>query len=661
MKPNIVDIITEVNQADKPFPQNKTIHQLFEEQAIKTPDNIALVFEDKQLTYQQLNAKSNQLARYIQNKYKSITNQKLQPDTLIALYLDRSLEMIISILAVLKSGAGYVPISPDFPNDRTQYILDDTKANIVLSQSHLSDKLQDVSQNIHIISTDLEEYKDYSKDNLVSCVQPNNLAYVIYTSGTTGKPKGVMLEHKGVINRIVWMQSIYGLTDKDKVLQKTPYNFDVSVWELLWANWYGATIVIAKLDGHRDCDYLYNLMIKEKVTVSHFVPSMLDVFLNYLSTKELLNYSLQTVICSGEALSNNTCNNFYKLHQNVTLYNLYGPTEASIDVTYTLCEAGKKVTIGKPIYNTKIYILDNNLIPVPIGVPGELYISGVGLARGYLNLTELTKESFIKNLFATTEDINKGYTRIYKTGDLCRWLSSGEIEYIGRNDFQVKLRGFRIELGEIENTIASIDHIQQSCVIVSKESLVAYYVSDIDIDDNTIQNHLADTLPEYMVPNFYMRLESFPLTINGKLDRKALPKMKISKKEYVAPTTASQKMISQIWQEALQQDLIGIEDNFFEQGGSSITAMTVAFLLSKQFNKNIHLKEIFEYPTIKQLDLRIHSIQDSNIIIPKVFGESFALSFAQQRLLFIDLFEGHTNAYHIPLLIQLSKEVDTNA
>ncbi|MBK2345257.1 AMP-binding protein, partial [Francisella tularensis subsp. novicida] len=371
------------------YPQDKAIHQLFEEQVTKTPNNIAVVFEDKQLTYKELNQISNQLARYIKDKYKSITNKDLQPDTLIALYLDRSLEMIISILAVLKTGAAYVPISPEFPIDRTKYILDDTNASILLSQVHLTDKLNQVTQNIEIIATDdSQEFQNYDKHNLSNNLKPNNLAYVIYTSGTTGKPKGVALEHQGIINRIVWMQSVYQLTDKDKIVQKTPYNFDVSVWELLWANWYGATIVIARPDGHKDCDYLYQLINTKGITVIHFVPSMLDVFLNYLSTKETSQSKLKIVFCSGEALKNNTCDTFYKFNKNISLYNLYGPTEASIDVSYSVCERGKKVTIGKPISNTQLYILDNNLLPSPIGVPGELYIGGVGLARGYLNLPE---------------------------------------------------------------------------------------------------------------------------------------------------------------------------------------------------------------------------------------------------------------------------------
>ena len=620
---NINDLIQKVNETQRAFPKGKTIHQLFEDQVVKTPGNIAVVFEDKQLTYKELNEKSNQLARYITAKYKSTTNQELQPDTPIALYLDRSLEMIISILAVLKTGAAYVPISPDFPSDRTKYILEDTNSTILLSQAHLTDKLSEVAQDIEIIATDLQEFQNYSKDNLSTNVQPNNLAYIIYTSGTTGKPKGAALEHKGIINRVVWMQSIYPLTNKDRILQKTPYNFDVSVWELLWANWYGAAIVIAKPEGHKDCDYLYQLINKEKITVIHFVPSMLDVFLNYLSTKESSQSNLQIVFCSGEALKNNTCDTFYKLIPDISLYNLYGPTEASIDVSYSLCEPDKKVTIGKPISNTKLYILDNYLLPTPIGVPGELYIGGAGLARGYLNLPQLTKEKFINNPFATPDDIAKSYTRLYKTGDICKWLANGEIEYIGRNDFQVKLRGFRIELGEIENVISAINNIKQSCVLVKNETLVAYYVANTEIDESVIKNHLAKKLPEYMIPSFYMRLESFPLTINGKLDRIALPNFNISniKQQYLAPTTELQQKMCQIWQEVLKIDKVGITDNFFNIGGNSILSIQAAYKMTQIFDTEISIADIFRYKTIQSL---LNNVSNNEFQLIKYYSNNIS-------------------------------------
>ncbi|APC90769.1 MULTISPECIES: non-ribosomal peptide synthetase [Francisella] len=660
MYSNITDLIQTVNQTQRAFPQNKTIHQLFEEQVAKTPDNIAVVFEDKQLTYKELNQRSNQLARYIKDKYKSITNQELQPDSLIALYLDRSLEMIISILAVLKSGAAYVPISPDFPSDRTKYILEDTNSTILISQAHLINKLKEVAQDVEIIATDSQQFQNYAKDNLNTNVQPNNLAYVIYTSGTTGKPKGVALEHQGIINRIVWMQSIYPLTNKDRILQKTPYNFDVSVWELLWANWYGAAIVIAKPDGHKDCDYLYQLINKEKITVMHFVPSMLDVFLNYLSTKESSQSNLQIVFCSGEALKNNSCDTFYKLNPNISLYNLYGPTEASIDVSYSLCKLGKKVTIGKPLFNTKLYILDKYLKPVPIGIEGELYIGGVGLARGYLNLPQLTKERFIDNPFATPDDIAKGYTRLYKTGDICKWLASGEIEYIGRNDFQVKLRGFRIELGEIENVISAIDNIKQCCALVKDETLVAYYVASTEIDESVIKNHLAKKLPEYMIPSFYMRLESFPLTINGKLDRKALPDFNISniKQKYLAPTTELQQQMCQIWQEVLKIDKVGITDNFFNIGGNSILAITTIMRINKITNKSYQVIDLFKSQTIQQLsNLEVNSNDISNESLNLT---SKKLHHFEKVIFNHQLSSGDNLIYNESFLIDYKKYIDLN-
>ena len=512
---NINDLIQKVNETQRAFPQGKTIHQLFEDQVAKTPDNVAVVFEDKQLTYKELNEKSNQLARYITAKYKSTTNQ-VQPDTPIALYLDRSLEVIISILAVLKIGAAYVPISPDFPSDRTKYILEDTNSTILLSQAHLTDKLSEVVQDIEIIATDLQEFQNYSKDNLSTNVQPNNLAYIIYTSGTTGKPKGVMIEHISVINTISSISNIYSSnnTSKINIGFYASYIFDVSVSEIFATILYGNILHIFNESTRLDSNILSNYLIDKKINYTFLPPVILSIL-----PKDKVYPSLKGIIVAGEPCNLKTAL-FWK--DKVNLYNYYGPTETTIYASGKQINDTKVNNIGKPISNTKLYILDNNLLPTPIGVAGELHIGGAGLARGYLNLPQLTKEKFINNPFATPDDIAKGYTRLYKTGDICKWLANGEIEYIGRNDFQVKLRGFRIELGEIENVILAINNIKQSCVLVNNETLVAYYVADTEIDESVIKNHLAKKLPEYMIPSFYMRLESFPLTINGKLDRRAL-------------------------------------------------------------------------------------------------------------------------------------------
>ena len=661
-------VIYEWNQTDCDYPKEKTIHQLFEEQVIKTPDNIALVFQDQTLTYSELNKKSNQLAHYIRLTYKDTNGNNLKGDTLIALLLDRSIEMIIAILAVLKSGAAYVPISPEFPQQRIDYILKDTKTRILISQSHFKDKLNQLNFNLDIIFAD-KDYLNYPIHNPVSEISSRELAYVIYTSGTTGKPKGVMIEHQGLINRIQWMQSIYPLTEKDRVLHKTPYNFDVSVWELLWANWYGAAIVIAKPEGHKDCNYLYEEIVNKKVTIIHFVPSMLDVFLEFLSFNKKYLQELKTVFCSGEALKPNTVNQFYQFtkNSNIKLYNLYGPTEASIDVSFSLCQANKKVTIGKPIQNTRLYILDENLKPASIGFKGELHIGGAGLARGYLNLPELTQEKFIDNPFATEKDKKLGYTRLYKTGDLCKWLDNGEIEYIGRNDFQVKVRGYRIELGEIESVISEIKDIQQVCVITKQKTLsnqeqqtilIAYYTSDNNsVDNEFIKNYIKAKLPSYMLPNAFLQLDRFPLTINGKLDRKALPEPQFSSKEYIAPLSRLQEQLCNIWQKLLRVKKVGITDNFFELGGNSILAIRASLLISEKLNTFLQVGDIFSFNTVENLSDYINNQLREKIVIPVAKGKLWPLSFAQQRLWFIEQFEQGTNAYHVPWLVSLSNDI----
>ncbi|MDP3562805.1 MAG: amino acid adenylation domain-containing protein, partial [Legionellaceae bacterium] len=420
-------IVIDWNKTEEDYPKDKTIHQLFEEQVKKTPNNIAVVFEDQQLTYKQLNEEANQLARYI---------HKQNPGECVAICMDRSLEMIIAILGILKAGCAYVPIDPNYPQERIDYILADTKASLVLD-NRLKDK----------------PCAQESKENQDAIVRPNDLAYVIYTSGTTGRPKGVMIPHSGIVNRLHWMQQQYPINERDVVLHKTPYHFDVSVWELLWAHQYGAKLVIAKPEGHKESDYLYQLMLNHRVTIAHFVPSMLSVF-----TQAVTEFpsTLRYIFCSGEALSAAQVNATYTMSDSLLkIHNLYGPTEASIDVTAFACERGMDVVcIGKPIQNIKVYVLDPGLAPLPVGTVGELYIGGVGLSLGYLNQPELTKARFIPNPF--------GAGRLYKTGDLVRWLPDGNLEYIGRNDFQVKIRGYRIELGEIEHVLALHPDIKQS-------------------------------------------------------------------------------------------------------------------------------------------------------------------------------------------------------
>ena len=438
---------------------------------------------------------------------------------------------------------------------------------------------------------------------------------MIYTSGSTGRPKGVMIEHRGVINRIHWMQASYGLSEKDSILQKTPFSFDVSVWELLWPILNGGKLVFAKPDGHKDREYLFDIIERFKITKIHFVPSMLKVFIDYVVADDSIPIkikTLQDIFCSGEILSLP----FAQLVLNnlpVALNNLYGPTETSVDSSYFNCAEldnrdFSSVPIGKPIQNTRLYILDNNANPCPIGAPGELHIGGAGLARGYLNQPELTQERFIDNPFAKELDLPES-DRIYKTGDLVRWLPDGNIEYLGRTDFQVKIRGFRIELGEIENTLAKHEAIAQVTVIAKEKDnqkyLVAYYVTvkdQLDPEIDTLRSYLSSSLPDYMVPTAFVKLDAMPLTPNGKINRKALPDpdMSLMGEEYVAPRNELEQQLADIWCDVLKLEHVGMHDNFFSMGGDSIVSIQ---LVSRARNSDIYFspKDLFQNPTIAQL------------------------------------------------------------
>ena len=630
-------IIRVWNTTEKDYPRNKTINRLFEEQVEQRPDSIAVVYENELLTYRELNDGANRLANYL------ISTRSIKPDTLVGLCIDRSEHMLIAILGILKAGGAYVPIDPNYPDDRIEYILRDTKTEIILTNEVHKERIQGISnsgknfgittveavkqQDITILAIDNESLqKDLflqSTTNPQNATNRDNLAYVIYTSGTTGNPKGVMIENKGIVNRINWMNDTYPLNGQDKILQKTPYVFDVSIWELLWPCSYGACVVFSKPEGHKNPSYIIDLMNKERVTITHFVPSMLSVFedeLNRRKSKDIkqenLIQSLRYIFCSGEELNLREVQQCYKLLPHCGIHNLYGPTETSIDVLHYTCSDEKQVYIGTPIANTSVYVLSDNLMPLPIGATGELYIGGVGLARGYLNRADLTAERFIANPFQNEDErrINTN-SRLYKTGDLVRWLFDGNLEYIGRNDSQVKIRGYRIELGEVENVLSEYDCVRQSVVIAKKhididktiannKYLVAYYVSETKLDKEEILNYLQTKLPEYMIPSVFVHLDQLPLTTNGKLDRKALPDPEFTDgKSYVAPRNELEEQICQIWSEILNlpKDKVGINDDFFKLGGNSILAIKLVSKLNKEVYYNISISNIFEYKTVEKL------------------------------------------------------------
>ncbi|CFO52951.1 non-ribosomal peptide synthase [Burkholderia pseudomallei] len=562
------------NATERDYPIEQCIHQLFEAQVDRKPEAIALTFDGQRLGYAELNARANRLAHYLQER-------GVGPDRLVALCAERGIEMVVGLLAILKAGGAYVPLDPSHPPERLRRMLDDTNPVAVLVDDIGADALASFESHVAARSPRVHLSRDIAQWRACSPANPSTpreraarrLAYVIYTSGSSGEPKGVMNEHRGVVNRLWWMQQTYALDERDAVLQKTPFSFDVSVWEFFWPLMSGARLVIAKPEGHKDPAYLSELIDRERVTTLHFVPSMLQAFLEDEGAARGCG-SVKRVMCSGEALPPSLVKRFYRCLPDARLHNLYGPTEAAVDVTAWACDAeegGASVPIGRPIANTRIYVLDGYGQPVPRGVAGELYIGGVQVARGYLNRPELTRERFVDDPFVAGG-------RLYKTGDLARWRTDGSLEYLGRNDFQVKIRGFRIELGEIEAQLAKVAGVRETVVLArdsgspaGEKRLVAYYTGNADVA--ALREQATRHLPAYMVPSAYVRLDAWPLTPNGKLDRRALPAPAddaYARAEYEAPQGAKEEALAAIWKDLLPVERISRHDNFFELGGHSL-------------------------------------------------------------------------------------------
>ncbi|MFW9264014.1 non-ribosomal peptide synthase/polyketide synthase [Nostoc sp. CALU 546] len=681
-------LLVEWNDTSVDYPQDKCIHQLFEEQVERTPDAVAVVFENQQLTYHELNCRANQLAQYLRSLGVSA-------DVLVGICAERSLEMVVGLLGILKAGGAYVPLDPEYPQDRLSFMLEDAQVSVLLSQQQLVEKLPEHQARVVCLDTDWGMISQSNQQNPIAGVQATNLAYVIYTSGSTGKPKGAINTHLGICNRLLWMQQAYQLTEIDCVLQKTPFSFDVSVWEFFWPLLTGARLVVAKPGGHKDSGYLVNLILEQQITTLHFVPSMLQIFLEELRLKDCI--SLKRVICSGEALPLELQERFFAC-LGCQLHNLYGPTEAAIDVTFWECQPEsnlKTVPIGRPISNTQIYILDQNLQPVPVGVPGELHIGGAGLARGYLNRPELTEQKFIPNPFSGSrgagEQRSRGVRerrrkivqspvaspRLYKTGDLARYLPDGNIEYLGRIDNQVKIRGFRIELGEIEAALSQHQDVQTSVVIVREDTpgdkrLVGYIVPQPQITPtvSVLRSFLKEKLPEYMIPSAIAILESLPLTSNGKIDRRALPAPEPSSTlsdKYVAPRTPLEEILALIWQEVLKIELVGRHDNFFTLGGHSLLATQLVSRVRSSLKVELPLRSLFAAPTIAELAQLIQQLQQQDIelaappILRRAENAEIPLSYAQQRLWFLDQFEPDSPFYNIPMGLRFVGNVNVVA
>jgi amino acid adenylation domain-containing protein len=619
--------IAEFNRTEAEFPAALTLNHLIEAQFERHPSRIAVIcdhdrtFGTQSLTNAEVNAKANQLAHRLRA-------EGIGPRKIVALMVERSFAMAIGILGIVKAGAAYLPLPPDNPPDRTDYILKDGGVAVLLVHGKTAGR---TAFEGAIIDLDDPSVYQGSEANPVHVNKPEDLAYVIYTSGSTGRPKGVMIEHRAVVNRLHWMQRAYPIGERDVILQKTPYYFDVSVWELFWWALQGAKLCFLAPGGERNPLVIVDQIRAHEISVVHFVPSMLSVFVDYLDGRSDAAIaslaSVRRIFASGEALASSHVKKFndvWGAKTGARLTNLYGPTEATVDVSYFDCPTHndfQTVPIGRPIDNIKLYVIQNGR-QVGIGENGELCIAGVGLARGYLNNAVLTGEKFTDN------PVNPG-ERIYRTGDVARWLSDGTVEYLGREDHQVKIRGLRIELGEIENTVRSYPGILDCVAVVKKYSesvilIVVYIVCKDGPDLAQLKLFLKKTLPDYMVPNHFERIPEMPLTPSGKADRRALPEPTIparplaDRQDAVVALAEEDLEISltKVCERVLGIERVGIHDNFFELGAHSLAVIKLIVEIKQATGLDIDIGEVFRTPTIADMMLTLHAKKNASIVVP---------------------------------------------
>ena len=593
-------ILYDFNNTTTDYPKDKTISTLFEEQVEKAPDNIAIVFENQKLTYKELNEKANSLAYYLRN------NCKIERNDIIGIMVNRSLEMIISILAVLKAGSSYMPIDPDYPQDRIEYMLKNSNSKLLLTFKNLDDRV--LFDNKIFVELSNPIYKE-NKQNIENINKPDDLSYIIYTSGSTGMPKGVMLKHSSLTSLTNYLNNyvdfLKNKNEQKTIVSVTTVSFDIFIFETLICLQKGLKIVIATEEEQHIPTKLISLIKKENIEIMQMTPSRMQLFLDNNDCDNL--YTLKYIVLAGEALPDALLSKLLSLGIK-KVYNGYGPSETTVFSTFTDVTNQSHVNIGKPLDNTKVYILDKNMNICPLNVPGELYIAGIGVGLGYLNNKELTNKTYIKNPFEEN-------SIMYKTGDLCVWQKNSEIQYLGRVDNQIKIRGLRIELGEVENAIAKYPGIKKVCVIKqtidNRDFLSAYFIQNKRINIAKLREHLSQFLPKYMIPSYFTVLDDFTYTPNGKIDKKALPLPKeILNNEiantYKAPKTEIEKELVAIWEDVLNISPIGINDNFFELGGDSVLAMNLNIELRKKYN-SINYADIFKYPTITGLIKKINT------------------------------------------------------
>lgn len=660
------DQLQAFNATDTAYETGLRLGDLIQRTVKQTPQATAVRFEGRSVSYAELNDMAWALARQLRQ-------QGVQPGTLVGVCLDRSVELVAALVGVVYSGGAYVPLDPAYPKDRLSNMCEDASMQIVVTRqtewARAGAAFPTTARPVwmeHIQPTDADT-------TLPLVGTPQDPAYVIFTSGSTGRPKGAMNAHEGIVNRLQWMQQEYQLTSADRVIQKTPYSFDVSVWEFFWPLMTGATIVVAKPDGHRDASYLAQLIKAEGVTMLHFVPSMLRLFLEEPGLGSLT--SIRQVVCSGEALPIDAVDRFFELLPHAQLGNLYGPTEAAVDVTCWPCRAHDPlgiVPIGRPIANTRMYVLDDALNLLPPGAEGELYIGGIQVGMGYVARPDLTAERFLPDPF------NPG-GRMYKTGDVGRWLSNGVIEYMGRADHQVKLRGNRIELGEIEAQLMHMPGMTRTVVIAREFGpgdvrLVAYLVNkDKAPSLSEVKAYLATKLPEYMLPQHVVTLDDIPLLPNGKIDRKALPApaepQATTGGAYQAPRNDTERVVAQAMQEMLKVQQLGIDDDFFAMGGHSLLAARVIGQINKQLGTQLTLRALFEAPTPAKLAQMIVGQSEGSVqaedardpIVHRQDQSTAPLTLMQERIRFIEEMQPGRVVYNAPSAHRLTGPMNLQA
>jgi amino acid adenylation domain-containing protein len=704
-------LLDEWNDTAAAYRGELCLHELIAEQAARRPEAVAVVHEDGSLTYGELARASAALA-------SRLIALGVGAESRVGLAVERSLEMMVGVLAILQAGGAYVPLDPDYPRDRLAYMVADAMGGrsgggqalaappVVLSLRRLADRLPDSGAQVVFLDETIAARppaagRDLAGEPRARRALPDNLAYVIYTSGSTGMPKGAMNSHRAVVNRLLWMQQTYGLTAADRVLQKTPISFDVSVWELFWPLLAGATLVVARPGGHQDPAYLVELIREQRITTLHFVPSMLQVFLEAPGVSAL--GSLRRVFASGEALPAELERRCHERLGSAALYNLYGPTEAAVDVTAWPCERGSRrlaVPIGRPVANTRIHLLDAAYGPVPIGVAGELYIGGVQPARGYLDRPELTAERFVPDPFGGRWGEPGG--RLYRTGDLARHDGQGWIEFLGRIDHQVKVRGFRIELGEVESALETHPEVARAvaladaagggrlvaCVLPRATTAAADASAPVPALDAELvarlRAHLARSLPDYMIPTAWVELASVPLTPSGKVDRRRLAALaagtsaagagRPARPERRAPANPAEELLAAIWEEVLGLPEVGMDESFFDLGGHSLLATQVVARVRRSWGIELPLRALFELPTVARLAAHLVALaaggqadtappitarQRSRGLEDRAVG--LPLSFGQQRLWFLDQLEPGGVAYNMPAAVRLRGSLDAAA